>query len=62
MDMARTALNVIGNALAVLVISKWEGVYDAQKGARYWEAMRNGRVEAFLEGESPDGKQSPAAH
>ncbi|WP_374760831.1 cation:dicarboxylate symporter family transporter, partial [Pseudomonas aeruginosa] len=25
MDMARTALNVIGNALAVLVISKWEG-------------------------------------
>jgi len=62
MDMARTALNVIGNALAVLVISKWEGVYDAQKGARYWEAMRNGRVEAFLEGESPDVKQSHAAH
>ncbi|CAG2157987.1 unnamed protein product [Oppiella nova] len=24
-DMARTVLNVIGNALAVLVISKWEG-------------------------------------
>lgn len=24
MDMARTALNVVGNALAVLVISKWE--------------------------------------
>ncbi|EEZ3329146.1 cation:dicarboxylase symporter family transporter, partial [Escherichia coli] len=62
MDMARTALNVIGNALAVLVISKWEGVYDAEKGARYWQAMQNGRVEAFLEGESADGKQSTASH
>jgi proton glutamate symport protein len=60
MDMARTALNVIGNALAVLVISKWEGVYDAQKGARYWEAMRNGSVEAFLEGKNADGKESAA--
>ncbi|RSP51599.1 glutamate/aspartate:proton symporter GltP, partial [Acinetobacter baumannii] len=27
MDMARTALNVVGNALAVLVISKWEKQY-----------------------------------
>lgn len=62
MDMARTALNVIGNALAVLVISKWEGVYDAEKGARYWQAMQSGRVEAFLEGESADGKQSTASH
>ncbi len=62
MDMARTALNVIGNALAVLVIAKWEGVYDAQKGARYWDAMRNGSVEELLEGESVDGKHSPAAH
>ncbi|MOA40897.1 Proton/sodium-glutamate symport protein [compost metagenome] len=35
MDMARTALNVIGNALAALVIAKWEGVYDKQKGDRF---------------------------
>lgn len=35
MDMARTALNVIGNALAVLVIARWEGMYDDAKGARY---------------------------
>ncbi len=34
MDMARTALNVIGNALAALVIAKWEGLYDAEKGRR----------------------------
>lgn len=39
MDMARTALNVIGNALAVLVISKWEGMYDAAKGQRYWDSL-----------------------
>ena len=31
MDMARTALNVVGNALAVLVISKWEKQYDSEK-------------------------------
>jgi Na+/H+-dicarboxylate symporter len=27
MDMARTMINVIGNALASVVIAKWEGVY-----------------------------------
>lgn len=35
LDMARTALNVIGNSLAALVIAKWEGQYDADKGAHY---------------------------
>jgi Na+/H+-dicarboxylate symporter len=25
--MARTALNVVGNALASVVIAKWEGVF-----------------------------------
>ena len=35
LDMARTALNVVGNALAALVIAKWEGQYDAVKGAAY---------------------------
>ncbi|NGY05662.1 glutamate/aspartate:proton symporter GltP [Solimonas terrae] len=35
LDMARTALNVVGNSLAALVIAKWEGQYDADKGARY---------------------------
>ncbi|HKS15392.1 MAG TPA: glutamate/aspartate:proton symporter GltP [Pseudomonas sp.] len=39
MDMARTALNVIGNALAVLVVSRWEGMYDAAKGERYWNSL-----------------------
>nr|CBX82171.1 Proton glutamate symport protein [Erwinia amylovora ATCC BAA-2158] len=35
LDMARTALNVVGNALAVLVIAKWENQFDAEKAASY---------------------------
>ncbi|KVF80545.1 glutamate/aspartate:proton symporter GltP [Burkholderia vietnamiensis] len=35
MDMGRTALNVVGNALAPLVIARWEGQYDAEKGKAY---------------------------
>ncbi|AXQ21985.1 glutamate/aspartate:proton symporter GltP [Acinetobacter wuhouensis] len=35
LDMARTVLNVIGNALAVLVISKWEGKFDTEKQKSY---------------------------
>lgn len=33
LDMARTVVNVIGNALAAVVISKWEDQYDVQKEA-----------------------------
>ena len=43
MDMARTALNVIGNALAVLVIARWEGMYDDAKGERYWNSLPHWR-------------------
>ena len=28
MDMARTAVNVIGNCLATVVIAKWEGEFN----------------------------------
>ncbi|MBG5918696.1 glutamate/aspartate:proton symporter GltP [Providencia stuartii] len=35
LDMARTALNVIGNALAALVIAKWEHTYDEVKAQEY---------------------------
>ena len=37
LDMARTALNVVGNALAVLVIAKWEHKFDRQKRALAYE-------------------------
>ncbi|MCT4709830.1 glutamate/aspartate:proton symporter GltP [Enterobacteriaceae bacterium H11S18] len=39
LDMARTALNVVGNALAVLVIAKWENKFDAKKAAAYEREM-----------------------
>jgi proton glutamate symport protein len=39
MDMARTALNIVGNALAVLVVSRWEGLYDDAVGERYWQSL-----------------------
>lgn len=35
LDMARTALNVVGNALAVLVISKWQKQFDENKAKAY---------------------------
>ncbi|MCS6819728.1 MAG: cation:dicarboxylase symporter family transporter, partial [Chitinophagales bacterium] len=28
MDMARTAVNVIGNCLATVIIAKWEGEFE----------------------------------
>lgn len=40
MDMGRTALNVVGNALAALIISKWEGQYDEDKGKKYLESLK----------------------
>ncbi|MBU8880417.1 glutamate/aspartate:proton symporter GltP [Bacillus sp. FJAT-29790] len=35
LDMARTVVNVIGNSLAAVVMSKWEGRFDAKKGNEY---------------------------
>ncbi|MDX5627648.1 MULTISPECIES: glutamate/aspartate:proton symporter GltP [unclassified Brenneria] len=41
LDMARTALNVVGNALAVLVIAKWEGQFDEKKARQYERELRH---------------------
>ncbi|HDS1237144.1 glutamate/aspartate:proton symporter GltP [Pluralibacter gergoviae] len=35
LDMARTALNVVGNALAALVIAKWENDFDSGRALAY---------------------------
>ncbi len=40
LDMARTALNVVGNALAVLVIAKWENQFDEQKARAYERELK----------------------
>ncbi|MNN94313.1 Proton/sodium-glutamate symport protein [compost metagenome] len=54
MDMARTALNVIGNALAALVIARWEGMYDAAKGEQYYNSLmaNAGKPQAAAVGEA----------
>ncbi|MBA2873569.1 glutamate/aspartate:proton symporter GltP [Thermaerobacillus caldiproteolyticus] len=39
LDMARTAVNVVGNSLAAVVISKWEGQYNEEKGKQYVEEV-----------------------
>ncbi|GAJ38154.1 glutamate/aspartate:proton symporter GltP [Saccharococcus caldoxylosilyticus] len=35
LDMARTVVNVIGNSLAAVVMSKWEGQYNEEKAKQY---------------------------
>jgi proton glutamate symport protein len=40
LDMARTAVNVVGNSLACVVISKWEGQYNTVKGIDYIEELK----------------------
>lgn len=45
LDMARTVVNVLGNSLAAVVMSKWEGQYDAVKGKQYVTAIRQEQVQ-----------------
>ena len=48
LDMARTAVNVVGNSLAAVVMSKWENQYDAKKAKEYLREVR-GDAPAFQE-------------
>ena len=41
LDMARTVVNVVGNSLAVVVVSKLEGKYDDNKGKEYIKFIDN---------------------
>ncbi|MFC0189638.1 cation:dicarboxylate symporter family transporter [Fictibacillus aquaticus] len=40
LDMARTAVNVVGNSLAAVVMSKWEKQYDENKGTQYLQEQK----------------------
>lgn len=40
LDMARTVVNVIGNALAAVVMSKWEGRFDSEKEKSYMSSVK----------------------
>ncbi|MED3842268.1 cation:dicarboxylase symporter family transporter [Geobacillus stearothermophilus] len=44
LDMARTVVNVIGNSLAAVVISKWEGQYNEEQGKQYIAELRQQSV------------------
>ncbi|MGG2066151.1 cation:dicarboxylate symporter family transporter [Bacillus sp. S14(2024)] len=39
LDMIRTTVNVLGNALAAIVMSKWEGEFDQEKAKNYLETV-----------------------
>lgn len=41
LDMVRTAVNVVGNSLAAIVMSKWEGQYDNEKAKGYLAGLNN---------------------
>ncbi|HEU4963496.1 MAG TPA: cation:dicarboxylase symporter family transporter [Bacilli bacterium] len=45
LDMARTAVNVIGNALAAVVISKWEGQFDKSKSEQTMATLQGQGVQ-----------------
>ncbi|MCB2308622.1 cation:dicarboxylase symporter family transporter [Clostridium estertheticum] len=47
LDMARTAVNVVGNSLACVVVSKWEHQYDAKKGREYVEKLKEVAVSSL---------------
>ncbi|GKW39384.1 proton glutamate symport protein [Pectobacterium carotovorum] len=50
LDMARTALNVVGNALAVLVIAKWENQFDEEKALAYERELKGISTEPAQQG------------
>ncbi|MEI4771217.1 cation:dicarboxylase symporter family transporter [Psychrobacillus sp. FJAT-51614] len=39
LDMARTVVNVVGNALATVVMAKWEGRFDKEKEEKYYASI-----------------------
>lgn len=40
LDMMRTCVNVVGNALSTVVIAKWENNYDYEKGQNYLKSIK----------------------
>lgn len=42
LDMGRTTVNLIGNCVATVVVSRWEGAFDYQKMEAYMNGVKNG--------------------
>lgn len=44
LDMVRTAVNVLGNSLATIVMAKWEGEFDKEKADGYFHSTKQANV------------------
>lgn len=44
LDMGRSAVNVVGNSLAAIVMSKWEGEFDQEKADHYVDSIKQSDV------------------
>lgn len=44
LDMGRSAVNVVGNSLAAIVMSKWEGEFDQEKANHYVDSIKHSDV------------------
>ncbi|MGM0876228.1 MAG: cation:dicarboxylate symporter family transporter [Bacillota bacterium] len=44
LDMVRTAVNVVGNSLAAIVMSKWEGEFNQEKANNYVDSIKQSNV------------------
>ncbi|WVD67404.1 cation:dicarboxylase symporter family transporter [Orbus sturtevantii] len=44
LDMGRTVVNVVGNALAAIVIARWEHIFDDKKARSYEQDYIHGRI------------------
>ncbi|MBT2669382.1 cation:dicarboxylase symporter family transporter [Streptomyces sp. ISL-14] len=44
LDMGRSAVNVVGNSLAAIVMSKWEGGFDQDKANHYVDSIKQSDV------------------
>jgi proton glutamate symport protein len=53
MDMARTTVNLVGNALASVVMARWEGEFGAEPAEAAERAAELGAQEHFAEGTAP---------
>ena len=43
LDMARTVVNVVGNSLAAIVMSKWEKQFDTEKAEKYINEVKDAK-------------------
>ncbi|MNG22113.1 Proton/sodium-glutamate symport protein [compost metagenome] len=44
LDMVRTSVNVLGNALAAVSMAKWEGEFDTDKARLYVDSVKDSKA------------------